>query len=223
MIFTLILNLENLQEALYTAANKELHSLQQYEKRCNSKTGFNINTEVEKEHRTRSLKFKHFVSTIKCQVKNLSNKYNEFITLFLKALSSSSDMNLQLLSVRLNFNDFYQITWQDSPFDRAFESDSANGRIPPAVNDTNDLMYSFIENVSIDSTRSTPVTCNYGSINRLLNDEKMGKPKKNGNIWCCIGWEMGLRCDIYVRGVIFQNVSLIRGFRNIIFIFPLFV
>ncbi|KAI4464425.1 gamma tubulin complex protein [Holotrichia oblita] len=94
IIFTLILNLETLQEALYSAAKRELDAQQQYEKKCESTTNFGINTEIEKEHKTRVLKFKHFVSTIKCQVKQLSNKYNEFITRFLKALSTSSDMNL---------------------------------------------------------------------------------------------------------------------------------
>lgn len=221
IIFTLILNLETLQEALYTAARRELEAQLQYEKKCESSSNFGINTEIEKEHKTRALKFKHFVSTIKCQVKQLSNKYNEFITRFLKALSTSSDMNLQLLSVRLNFNDFYQVTWHDSKdgvsadtkpvgvAEKLFPSNQPNYTTARCasertLNSTNrsndmDLMYSFTDNISINSSMSTNT---YGSINQLLLNKHDGKRRKN--IWCCIGWGICF-IFIYVSGKPYEN------------------
>ncbi|XP_022918951.1 gamma-tubulin complex component 3 [Onthophagus taurus] len=110
IIFTLILNLETLQDALYTSAESELESILAYERKCASHRNFGTNLQYEYESKERTLKFKHFVSSVKCQVKQLSTKYTEFITRFLTSLSTSPDMNLQLLSVRLNFNDFNQIT-----------------------------------------------------------------------------------------------------------------
>lgn len=111
IIYNFILNLESVQESLYSAALKERDALIEYDKKAESVTdGFGINLKIEREAEERRLKFNHFLNAVKEQVKQLAKQYNEFIQKYLNHLATSSNMNLQLLSVRLNFNDYYKIT-----------------------------------------------------------------------------------------------------------------
>lgn len=110
IIYNFILNLESVQEMLYVAALKERSALIEYEKKTEHADGFGINMKIEREAEERKLKFNHFLNSVKEQVKQLAKQYSEFIQKYLTHLATSSNMNLQLLSVRLNFNDYYKIT-----------------------------------------------------------------------------------------------------------------
>lgn len=110
IIYNFILNLESVQESLYSAALKERDALIEYELKAECEDGFGIDLKVEREAEERRLKFNHFLNAVKEQVKQLAKQYNEFIQKYLNHLATSSNMNLQLLSVRLNFNDYYKIT-----------------------------------------------------------------------------------------------------------------
>lgn len=110
IIYNFILNLESVQESLYTAALRERIALMEYERKAESADGFGIDLKTDREAEERKLKFNHFLNSVKEQVKQLAKQYNEFIQKYLKQLATSPNMNLQLLSVRLNFNDFYKIT-----------------------------------------------------------------------------------------------------------------
>lgn len=110
IIYNFILNLESVQEMLYVAALKERGAMIEYEKMAECADGFGIDMKIEKEADERKLKFNHFLNSVKEQVKQLAKQYSEFIQKYLTHLATSSNMNLQLLSVRLNFNDYYKIT-----------------------------------------------------------------------------------------------------------------
>lgn len=110
IIYNFILNLESVQESLYSAALKERDAVIEYEEKENAATGFEIDLQIEEEAEERKLKFNHYLNSVKEQIKQLAKQYNEFIQKYLNHLATSSNMNLQLLSVRLNFNDFYKIT-----------------------------------------------------------------------------------------------------------------
>lgn len=102
--------MESVQESLYSAALSELDAVNEYEKKQESVDGFGIDLRIERQAEERRLKFVHFLNAVKEQVKQLAKQYNEFIQKYLNHLATSSNMNLQLLSVRLNFNDYYKIT-----------------------------------------------------------------------------------------------------------------
>lgn len=110
IIYNFILNLESVQESLYSAALREREALLEYERKTECEDGFGIDLETERMAEERRLKFNHFLNSAKEQVKQLAKQYTEFIQKYLNHLATSSNMNLQLLSVRLNFNDYYKIT-----------------------------------------------------------------------------------------------------------------
>lgn len=103
-IYNFILNLETHQESLYNAVCKE-HNAQIELKKKLEQNAVTLNDELADKER--AISFRHFLNSMKATVKCLAQTYTSFIKIFLKALSSSSDMNLQLLSVRLNFNNYY--------------------------------------------------------------------------------------------------------------------
>lgn len=70
--------------------------------------GFGPTLKEETEAKGRITEFHKFLDTTRYQVKCLSQGYSVFVKEYLKLLSSSSNMNLQLLSVRLSFNNFYK-------------------------------------------------------------------------------------------------------------------
>lgn len=69
--------------------------------------GFGPNLQEESQAKTRIAEFHKFLETTRYEIKCLSQSYGTFVKRYLKLLSSSSNMNLQLLSVRLNFNNYY--------------------------------------------------------------------------------------------------------------------
>lgn len=111
-IYNLILHLESTQESLYKAALEEHTAIMRFDKKHmklaqNGK--FSVTLGQENESQERVIKFTHIINLTKHQVKQISYKYRQFVQKYLKLLASSSDQNLQLLSVRLNFNDYYTI------------------------------------------------------------------------------------------------------------------
>lgn len=105
----MILNLESIQENLYSLASKDHDAILQYYKSSSQTKGLNYK-KIDAKNLERVAKFNHSLELIKRQLKSLAHKYSEFVKKYLSLLSSSPDMNLQLLSVRLNFNDYYKIT-----------------------------------------------------------------------------------------------------------------
>lgn len=108
-IYNFVLTLESHQEALNGAAIKEYEALLDYRTKTEGDTPFQISTDEELRARDRRVKFHQVLNVIKTNVRHLAQTYEQFVRKYLKLLSSSSNMNLQLLSVRLSFNDYYKI------------------------------------------------------------------------------------------------------------------
>ncbi|XP_018331578.1 gamma-tubulin complex component 3 [Agrilus planipennis] len=108
IIYNLILHLGVVQDHLYERALKE-HNLFSGKPQRNRKMKNNIKTAEDPEHNQRLSDFRMFLNTVKKQVKHTAHSYAQHIQIYLKTLSMSSDLNLQLLSVRLNFNDYYKV------------------------------------------------------------------------------------------------------------------
>ncbi|KAF7284035.1 hypothetical protein GWI33_022655 [Rhynchophorus ferrugineus] len=108
-IYNFVVKLENHQEAIYTAASDEFDAYTAYRKKAESTEDFEINTELKSAAKLRVAKFHQFLNSTKLKVKTTVQTYDTIVTKFLELLASSSNMKLQLLSVRLNFNNFYKI------------------------------------------------------------------------------------------------------------------
>lgn len=109
-LYHLILNLESIQDSLYLTALKERDAVIAHTQRIEKSTGFGLTLKEEKQAEERIATFRNFVSNIKEQVKQMSKQCSEFVRKYLGQLAKSTNMNLQLLSVRLNFNDYYTVT-----------------------------------------------------------------------------------------------------------------
>ncbi|XP_017782941.1 PREDICTED: gamma-tubulin complex component 3 [Nicrophorus vespilloides] len=109
LIFNQILSLESLQETLYMTASKAKEQHEAYKKICCSKDGFGVTKEEEQQYKKQLLNFHHFLSSTRSQVIHWSTMFRENVVKFIKLLAASSNMNLQLLSTRLNFNGYYTI------------------------------------------------------------------------------------------------------------------
>lgn len=70
--------------------------------------GFSVTTEDDKQTAERTTKFIHFLNSVKTQITSVARYYNDHFRRYLSMLSASSDENLRLLSVRLDFNGFYE-------------------------------------------------------------------------------------------------------------------
>ncbi|KAF5284977.1 hypothetical protein FQA39_LY16842 [Lamprigera yunnana] len=112
IIYNLILQLESTQETLYKTALEEHKALFSFEKQQDEllRMGkYSQTMEQERENELRVTKFHTNLNLIKHQIKQIAYKYKQFVQKYLNLLAISSDQNLQLLSVRLNFNDYYKI------------------------------------------------------------------------------------------------------------------
>ncbi|RZB40076.1 gamma-tubulin complex component 3 [Asbolus verrucosus] len=108
-IYNFILNLEGHQEALNEAATREYETYLEFTTNVESSVNFGITTDEEIKAKARVENFHQFINSIRTKVKHLSQTYKQFVKKYLILLSTSSNMNLQLLSVRLSFNDYYKI------------------------------------------------------------------------------------------------------------------
>lgn len=209
-IFNQILSLESNQDFLFSAVLKEQKARIVYENKCEYK-GWGLTVQDQQENETRLKKFNDFLNTVKLQIKSISQMYKAYLQKYLNLLASNTDMNLQLLCVRLNFNDYYKVTWQDGSKKRKPNKHNNNNNARPFIVDTkqyNQTISNCIEILNYKSNNTQPksASCSYSSVSELLNNNKK-KKNKNAGIWCCIGWEMVLH--VYVPFVRLSPLFLI--------------
>lgn len=182
ILYNLILNLESIQEALYSAALREREALISYSQNIENSEGFGMTFKDEREGKERRIKFNHFLNSVKAQVKQLSKQYNDLIKKYLGLLATSSNMNLQLLSVRLNFNDYYKITWQEEISKKCIHSSVAISENHVFSNNTSQF-YIHYNGDTTTSTTASFCSSKYGSVESLISNSK----KKRKCVWCCVG------------------------------------
>ncbi|EFA04217.1 gamma-tubulin complex component 3 [Tribolium castaneum] len=108
-IYNFILTLEGYQKALNEAATREFEAFMALKAKTEKSDMFGMTSEDEIIAKARVENFHQFLSSIRTKVRHLAQTYEQFVKKYLLLLSSSSNMNLQLLSVRLSFNDYYKI------------------------------------------------------------------------------------------------------------------
>ncbi|CAH1117505.1 unnamed protein product [Phaedon cochleariae] len=108
-IYNFVMNLEAHQEALYQASADEFEAHTKYHQKIDEGKNFGTNTEYQVAHKLRRATFHQFLNTTKLKVKTSAQTYDVIVKNFLELLSKSSNMNLRLLSVRLSFNNFYNV------------------------------------------------------------------------------------------------------------------
>lgn len=89
----------------------EIDAINAYEKKINSakgKDGFSITKEDERLHVERMTKFNLYLPSVKTQIRSVAKQYNDYVRKYLQMLAAHSDINLQLLSVRLDFSSYYE-------------------------------------------------------------------------------------------------------------------
>lgn len=97
------------QEALHQAALDEYNAYMNYYNKVNGENGFGTTTEEEVAVKARVTTFRQFLNTTKLKIKTSAQTYDVIVKNFLELLSKSMNMNLRLLSVRLSFNNFYNV------------------------------------------------------------------------------------------------------------------
>ncbi|KAJ8942297.1 hypothetical protein NQ318_005615 [Aromia moschata] len=108
-IYNFVVNLEAHQEALYQAAMDEYNAYTEYQKKINAENGYGTTAEEQAAAKMRVATFHQFLNTTKLKVKTSAQTYDVIVKNFLELLSKSMNMNLRLLSVRLSFNNFYNV------------------------------------------------------------------------------------------------------------------
>ncbi|XP_015587434.1 gamma-tubulin complex component 3 [Cephus cinctus] len=107
-----ILDLQNLEENFLARATQE------YEARLNEEEFIGVTSEKTKkwgktkagdiENSERKSAFMKYLNTLSIQLRLLSRTYQDRVKKFLLMLASAEDVSLQLLSVRLDFNEYYK-------------------------------------------------------------------------------------------------------------------
>lgn len=167
------------QETLYLASSKE-HEAQIEYTRKQEHESFALTLDDELKAKERTASFRHFLNSMKATVKCLAQTYKSFVKNYLRSLSSSPNMNLQLLSVRLSFNDYYSVIW---PLER--EDDSYLKKCKRRSSDSKQIGLNDISSIIQSCSYTDSDLSNYGSIDTLLKPPK----KKEKSIWCCVGWK----------------------------------
>lgn len=108
-MYALIINLECLQETLFAATSNELDAMLEYRAKCEQNDDFGINIEEENVEKARCAEFNKFLVCMKGKIRNIRDNYSSFVQKYLFLLSTNPNMKLQLLSVRLNFNNSYKV------------------------------------------------------------------------------------------------------------------
>lgn len=111
-VYNPILELENLEETFLARATQE------YEARVSSNKFTQVTSEqtkswgksnaVDAETFERQTAFTKYLTTLSRQLRVLSRTYQDRVKKFLLMLASAEDVSLQLLSVRLDFNEHYK-------------------------------------------------------------------------------------------------------------------
>ncbi|GLV41423.1 Gamma-tubulin ring protein 91 [Carabus blaptoides fortunei] len=110
-IYNTILKLESIEESLYNRTISELKAINVYNTKASSaklEEGFGITKEDEKKNYDRAAKFTIYLTSIKAQIRSVAKQYNDYVRKYLQMLASHSDINLQLLSVRLDYSGYYE-------------------------------------------------------------------------------------------------------------------
>ncbi|XP_017888838.1 gamma-tubulin complex component 3 homolog [Ceratina calcarata] len=101
-----ILDLQNLEETFLT------HATLEYEARLKDNTPLSTNCSLSEnsdaEIAKRQAAFSKYLNTLSIQLRLLSRTYQDRVKKFLIMLASAEDVSLQLLSVRLDFNEYYK-------------------------------------------------------------------------------------------------------------------
>ena len=105
-----ILELQSLEETFLARATAEYEARMDSEKFIdqgseNKQWGRTTNKDVEDTERRAA--FLKYLSTTSSKLKFLSRTYQDRVKKFLLMLASAEDVSLQLLSVRLDFNEYY--------------------------------------------------------------------------------------------------------------------
>ncbi|CAG9763342.1 unnamed protein product [Ceutorhynchus assimilis] len=108
-VYNFVITLEAHQQTIYKAASQENQSYLDYRAKAENTMAFKLTTKDEEEAKIRVAKFRQFLKSMKLEVSTTAQAFEDIVTQFLKLLASSSNIKLQLLSVRLNFNNFYKL------------------------------------------------------------------------------------------------------------------
>ncbi|XP_021924239.1 gamma-tubulin complex component 3 homolog isoform X2 [Zootermopsis nevadensis] len=111
-VYELILQLQSLEEELHARSLSELQALAKHEELVEErgKLGqFGTSTHEEELYHKQSQDFKQrYITSVQTQLRILSKSYQDVVKKFLLMLASQSDVSLQLLSFRLDFNEHYK-------------------------------------------------------------------------------------------------------------------
>ncbi|XP_076756926.1 gamma-tubulin complex component 3 [Xylocopa sonorina] len=97
-----ILDLQNLEETFLT------HATLEYEVRLKDNNLSDPSEANDAEITKRQVAFSKYLNTLSIQLRLLSRTYQDRVKKFLIMLASAEDVSLQLLSVRLDFNEYYK-------------------------------------------------------------------------------------------------------------------
>ncbi|KAJ4428063.1 hypothetical protein ANN_24077 [Periplaneta americana] len=111
-VYELILQLQTHEEKLYARSLSELQAMTKHEeliKEREKQGQFGTSTHEEELNQKRSQDFKlRYIPNVRTQLRVLSKSYQDVVKKFLLMLASQSDVSLQLLSFRLDFNEHYK-------------------------------------------------------------------------------------------------------------------
>lgn len=180
---------------------KECEAVAEFTVNCEKKKGFAYTAKEEAEINERQAKFHQMLEQTNRQVKQLATKFRQFTLIYLGLLASSPDLNLQLLSVRLNFNDYYHIAWQpptvrestlgvNSIAEEEINLPESKESCQRALVSSSSLNVSLPFEKMSETTSFLLVSPDYGSVDSLLGTTANAKRKKHKQIWCCVGWRV---------------------------------
>lgn len=105
-VYDLMLQFQTLEDQLYARAAQELEARQIHERLVEVK---GTSTAVEEKEAARVKDFKNtYLPHMKTQLNVLAKGYQDMVKKFLLMLTSQPELTLQLLSFRLDFNEFYR-------------------------------------------------------------------------------------------------------------------
>ncbi|CAF0840506.1 unnamed protein product [Adineta steineri] len=110
-IFDLILNFGTIIQRLIQSVDNELLARKSYEQQQNYGTYTKNNTETDAEVRRFHTVFKPQLKTIKSELHIVKKAFRDAVLKFLQQLKSHPDITLRSLSFRLNFNEFYKVSY----------------------------------------------------------------------------------------------------------------
>ncbi|KAG9432396.1 gamma-tubulin complex component 3 [Apis mellifera carnica] len=105
-----ILDLQNLEETFLARATHEYEARLKDNKLLNTTVvmSSHLDQSMDAEIAKRQATFSKYLNTLSIQLRLLSRTYQDRVKKFLIMLASAEDVSLQLLSVRLDFNEYYK-------------------------------------------------------------------------------------------------------------------